>query len=296
MFFGAIFYLVILYFMTVSAIIPCFNAETTIERAILSVVSQTIPVSEIIVVNDGSTDASGRLLEDLKSNYPQLKVIHQENKGVSYSRNIAIQEALGDYILTLDADDYFDHSFVEKALIKFSQDLTYGAIMCGYVRIVKEKKIKPYIPPMVSLASCLLNNGVIACLLFKKEVLLKVGAYDTAMAKGYEDWDLNIRILKLGYNFGVVEEVLFNYSDIKGSRTSIATKNDLELKLQIYDKYKDDYTDNARYIFKELVQQNNNLKQEKQNVLDSISFKIGHRIISSLSFVLKIVKFKLHNE
>lgn len=278
--------------MTVSAIIPCFNAETTIERAILSVVSQTITVSEIIVVNDGSTDTSGRLLEHLKSNYPQLKVIHQENKGVSYARNIAIQAALGNYILTLDADDYFDPSFVEKALIKFSEDTSYGGIMCGYVRIVKEKKVKPYIPPMVSLSSCLLYNGVLSCLLFKKEVVITAGAYDTAMSKGYEDWDLNIRILKLGYTFGVVKEVLFNYSDIKGSRTAIATKNDLELKLQIYDKYKDDYTDNARYIYKELVQQNNNLKQEKQKVLDSTSFKIGHRIVSSLSFVLKILKFK----
>lgn len=278
--------------MTVSAIIPCFNAETTIERAILSVISQTIPVSEIIVVNDGSTDASGRLLEGLKTNYPQLKVIHQQNKGVSFARNIAIQEALGDYILTLDADDCFDPSFVEKALIKFSEDVNYGAIMCGYVRIVEGKKIKPYIPPMVSLASCLVNNGVLACLLFKKEVLLKAGAYDITMVKGYEDWDLNIRILKLGYTFGVIKEVLFNYSDIKGSRTSIATKNDLELKLQIYDKYKNDYTDNMRYIFKELVKQNNKLKQEKQKVLDSTSFKVGHRIISSLSFVFKIIKFK----
>jgi glycosyltransferase involved in cell wall biosynthesis len=278
--------------MTVSAIIPCFNAEATIERAMLSVVSQTIPVFEIIVVNDGSTDTSGRLLEGLKSNYPQLKVIHQENKGVSYARNIAIQAALGDYILTLDADDYFDPSFVEKALIKFSEDASYGGIMCGYVRIVKEKKIKPYIPAMVSLSSCLLNNGLLSCLLFKKEVVITAGAYDTAMSKGYEDWDLNIRILKLGYTFGVVKEVLFNYSDIKGSRTAIATKNDLELKLQIYDKYKDDYTDNARYIFEQLVQQNNKLKQEKQKVLDSTSFKIGHRIVSSLSFVLKILKFK----
>jgi hypothetical protein len=62
--------------------------------------------------------------------------------------------------------------------------------------------------------------------------------------------------------------------------------------LQIYDKYKDDYTDNARYIFTELVRQNNNLKQEKQKVLDSTSYKVGHRIISSISFVLKIFKFK----
>ena len=85
---------------------------------------------------------------------------------------------------------------------------------------------------------------------------------------------------------------MFNYSDIKGSRTAIATKNDLELKLQIYDKYKDDYTDNARYIYKELVQQNNKLKEEKQKVLDSTSFKIGHRIVAWFSFIKKILKSK----
>ena len=278
--------------MTVSAIIPCFNAEATIERAIVSMLSQTIPVSEIIVVNDGSTDASGKLLERLKLSHNQLKVIHQENKGVSYARNSAIKEALGDYILTLDADDYFENSFVQKALTKFAEDASFGGVMCGYVRIVKEKKINPYIPPMVSLASCLINNGVLACLLFKKEVLIRAGAYDTAMSKGFEDWDLNIRILKLGYTFGVVQEVLFNYSDIKGSRTAIATKNDLELRLQMYDKYKDDYVENARYIFKELVQQNNKLEREKEKVLDTTSFKIGHRITSSLSYVLKLFKFK----
>ena len=61
--------------MTVSAIIPCFNAETTIERAIVSVVSQTIPVCEIIVVNDGSTEAAGRLLEGLKSKFGDFFLI-----------------------------------------------------------------------------------------------------------------------------------------------------------------------------------------------------------------------------
>jgi hypothetical protein len=78
---------------------------------------------------------------------------------------------------------------------------------------------------MVSL-SCLLNNGVLVCLLLKRSSAKREHTIPLWI-KGYEDWDLNIRILKLGYIFGVVEEVLFNYSDIKGSRTSIATKNDL---------------------------------------------------------------------
>lgn len=278
--------------MNVSAIIPCFNAEATIKRAIHSVLSQTATVSEIIVVNDGSTDASGKILENLKLHHSQIKVVHQENKGVSFSRNIAIQQAKGDYVLTLDADDYFEPTFVEKALHKFSENNIYGAIMCGYVRVVNNKKVKPYIPAPVTLASCLLNNGVLSCLLFKKDVLVKAGAYDTAMDKGYEDWDLNIRILKLGYTFGVVEEILFNYTDSAESRTSVAEMHDETLRLQMFDKYKEDYIHNVRFILKGLIQQNNKLQKEKQNVLNSTSFKFGHLFLSKLSWLFNLFKFK----
>lgn len=86
----------------VSVIIPSFNRTHTIARALDSVLAQTTPVKEIIVVDDGSTDNT---LEFLASNYPQVTVISQENRGVSAARNVGIKTASGDWIALLDSDD-----------------------------------------------------------------------------------------------------------------------------------------------------------------------------------------------
>ena len=227
--------------MLVSAIIPCYNAQSTVAQAVESVLKQSSPVDEIIVVNDGSTDDSLRVLQDIARQYGRVKLIDQENRGVANARNNALAIAQGEYILTLDADDYFEPTFVEKALQVFEGGKTLGAVMCGYVRVVAGKKILPYIPGEVSLESCLLHNGALSCLLFKKMALLDADAYDENMVEGYEDWDLNIRLLKAGFSFGIVKEVLFNYTDTKDSRTAQATINDTKLRMQLYDKYKADY-------------------------------------------------------
>jgi glycosyltransferase involved in cell wall biosynthesis len=278
--------------MLVTAVIPCYNSQNTIERAIDSVLNQTHKVDEIIVVNDGSTDNSLQVLNNITHSNKCIKVIDQNNKGVSNARNTAIKEAKGEFILTLDADDYFEPTFVEKALHRFSENNQYGAVMCGYVRVVNEKKILPYIPSDVTLASCLLNNGALSCLLLKKSVIEVAGGYDTKMVEGYEDWDLNIRILKAGFTFGIVREVLFNYVDTPGSRTYKATPNDIELRMYMYYKYKDLYQKNASYIYQQLISQNIQLRRRQKKVRQSMSFKLGDKIIGSLRVVKHILKFK----
>ncbi len=92
-----------------SVIIPVYNCEQFIEKAILSVLSQK-EVSEIVVVNDGSTDTSLQILEKLALEYPKIKIFHhpnQSNQGRSASRNLGIQKTTGNFIAFLDADDYY---------------------------------------------------------------------------------------------------------------------------------------------------------------------------------------------
>lgn len=276
--------------MTVSAIIPCYNAAATITRAVDSLLRQSVAIDEIIIVNDGSTDGSLEILRQLEKANEQLIIIDQENTGVSCARNRAITVAQGEFLLMLDADDYFEDTFVEKALEKFSEDEQYGAVMCGYVRVINGKKVIPYIPPEISLQSCLMSNGAISCLLFKKEAIVKAGLYDKEMRLGYEDWDLNIRVLKLGYRYGVVREVLFNYVDSESSRNDAATAKDVALRLQIFRKYREDYNLYNEYFFTEFIKENNRLNKENQRIKNSTSFKWSHSIITVLEKIKNVFK------
>ena len=102
-----------------SVIIPIYNAEATLKRCIDSVLKQTYPNIEIVIVDDGSTDGSGALC-DAYLTYDGISVVHKVNEGVCIARNFGIQKASGDYILFLDSDDYLDENVCEilsKAVI-----------------------------------------------------------------------------------------------------------------------------------------------------------------------------------
>ncbi len=96
----------------VSIIIPCYNAEYTIEKTISSVLLQNSGDWEIIAIDDGSSDSTLCLLRQLDSQDSRIHVIHQENKGVSAARNNGIRHASGDWIYFLDADDLIEESLV----------------------------------------------------------------------------------------------------------------------------------------------------------------------------------------
>lgn len=95
-----------------------FNAEDFIENCITSVIKQDLNFDayEIIVVNDGSTDNSSIIVEKLKENYSNIKLINQQNKGNGAARNTGLDNSLGDYIYYLDADDYIAHNVLGRIL------------------------------------------------------------------------------------------------------------------------------------------------------------------------------------
>lgn len=98
----------------VDVVIPCFNGEKYLERAIKSVEAQTLKVNRIIVVNDGSTDGSGEILEQLCKSIENLVVVQQSNAGLSMARNIGIARSDADLIALLDVDDYWSPIKIEN--------------------------------------------------------------------------------------------------------------------------------------------------------------------------------------
>lgn len=117
----------------ISVVIPAFNAEACIERAVLSVLEQSYSPVEVIVVDDGSEDGTGAILKVLADRNSQLTVVkHEKNRGVSASRNAGILLAKGDWISFLDADDYFRTDYISQISPYLSQrDL----LLTSYVQV-----------------------------------------------------------------------------------------------------------------------------------------------------------------
>ena len=100
--------------MTISAIVPVYNTEKLVGRCIDSVIAQTYPNWELILVDDGSTDGSLGVLREYETKDSRIKAIHQDNAGPGLARNKGIENATGDYIVFVDSDDVIKPDYFEK--------------------------------------------------------------------------------------------------------------------------------------------------------------------------------------
>lgn len=120
--------------MLVSIIMPVYNKENYLEKSILSVLNQTYKNIELVIINDGSTDKSEEII--LKMMYDnRIKYYKQSNNGVSIARNNGIKVALGEFVSFLDADDYYDETFIEKMLNKIKDK---NVCYCGNYVVKKQ--------------------------------------------------------------------------------------------------------------------------------------------------------------
>lgn len=106
----------------VSVIVPVYNVEKYLKQCLDSLINQTLEDIEIICVNDGSTDSSLNILEEYQNKDNRIKIISQENKGVSAARNLGLKNAKGEYLLFIDADDWVELNALEE-LFNYSKKL-----------------------------------------------------------------------------------------------------------------------------------------------------------------------------
>lgn len=96
----------------ISVIVPVYNVEAYLERCVESILHQTYTNFELILINDGSTDSSGQICDQLARQYENIKVYHIENAGVSNARNVGIQLATGAWITFVDSDDFVTNDYL----------------------------------------------------------------------------------------------------------------------------------------------------------------------------------------
>ena len=119
-------------FIAVSIIMPVYQVELYVERAIESVLAQTLQEKELILVDDGSTDASGQICDRYALAYPDIiQVIHQDNQGLGLARNRGVAAARGEYIAFIDSDDTVDETMYRTLYEKAGRRLRHCHVRRG---------------------------------------------------------------------------------------------------------------------------------------------------------------------
>jgi glycosyltransferase involved in cell wall biosynthesis len=202
----------------VSIVVPCFNDGRFLGDAIESAEANLSGNCEIIIVNDGSTDA--RTLELLKTIESRgHQVIHQENRGLGFSRNVGIGAARGTYILPLDADNRIRPAYIDRGIEILGRESAIDVVY-GDAEYFGEKSGRWFVPDF-SLSQMLTFNFIDACAVIRKSAWERCGGYDENMpVQGYEDWDFWLRVALTGGQFYHLQEVLFDYHVRSGSMSS----------------------------------------------------------------------------
>lgn len=193
-----------------SIIIPLFNKENFIENTLKSVLNQNFTDFELIIVNDGSTDASEEKVIQFKDE--RIRYLSKENGGVSTARNFGIEMAQADYITFIDADDYWYPDFLKEMhinIISYSEIKVFSAA----IEIETSKKTFPASYSISKTGECEIVDYFNAsyketaictsCAVFHKNIFEKVGYFDTKIKSG-QDTDMWIRI-------GLIYPILFSW-------------------------------------------------------------------------------------
>ncbi|MCI0616687.1 glycosyltransferase, partial [bacterium] len=176
-----------------SVVIPTYNRGHVLTRAIQSVLNQTFSDFELIIVDDGSTDKSLELVEQI--NDPRIFYIRQENQGVSAARNAGVKVSKGKYITFLDSDDEALPEWL--SLLVNSFNIERVGVVCVGVKVsnAKENKIAVWLPnnrdPIYDDQNCLFLSGTFAVC---RDVFEAVGGYAENLAYG-ENSELGLRIV-----------------------------------------------------------------------------------------------------
>ena len=162
----------------VSIIVPCYNQAHYLDESLQSLLDQTYTDWECIIVNDGSLDATEEIAKQWVARDSRFVYWYQENGGVSSARNLGIKSANSPYILTLDADDKYDPSFLEKAMVVLIHNPEIGIVSSWGRYFTDEKELQLYQLSGKTVVDFLFTNAAVGTSLFRKACWEQVHGYD----------------------------------------------------------------------------------------------------------------------
>ena len=211
----------------ISIIVPVYNAEKFLARCVNSILAQTYKNIEVLLVDDGSNDSSPLICDDFELKDSRVKVIHQDNAGVSAARNTGLRHFSGSYYCFVDSDDEVDQFLIEKLYFS-ARETNADLTICGYKQIFGERErifepSKACVKGKFNIASYYLDHYLewIASApwakLFKVNEQSKNLIFDEGMSLG-EDLKYNVEYIKITEVVSVISDSLYKYyiyNDVK---------------------------------------------------------------------------------
>ncbi len=210
-----------------SIVIPSYNHERFVGRAVESALAQTVPDLEVVIVDDGSTDESPAILRAVARD-PRVRLLEQENRGAHAAISRGLELARGEHLFILNSDDLYHPTRLEVLLEKFAQDASV-AMACSWIDVIDDsggslgikeawRSLPPWPQPepgpglndLALPALCLLAGNFVATtsnIAFRRDLLERI---ELAPLRYCHDWDLALQLARLG-GLAVVESPLLRY-------------------------------------------------------------------------------------
>ncbi|HEX7186403.1 MAG TPA: glycosyltransferase [Thermoanaerobaculia bacterium] len=214
----------------VTAILPVFNGRRFLREAVRSVLAQSLPPCELIVVDDGSTDSSLAELEGLPPAPFPIRVLRQANAGQSAARNLAARHAEGEYLAFLDQDDHWHPQHLEMLVAPLAADAGVGWSYCDFDEMdfhgnlvtrafLRAQGVRH---PKRSIFECVAADLMVlpSASVVRRAAFEQAGGFDEALS-GYEDDDLFVRFFRMGWEHVFMDRPLVRFRiHSNGSSTS----------------------------------------------------------------------------
>jgi len=211
--------------MSISVVIPAYNASKFITDTIRSVLAQTLPADEVLVIDDGSTDNTAAIAASFG---PPVRVIRTPNSRLPATRNLGVREAKSEWIAFLDADDIWEPNKLERQMQALSRSPEADLCYTGRIVLVQRGDsarlgdVVP-VPPAAKIEQELQKQCKFppSCVVIRRSAFLAVGGHDASFDY-VEDWELWLRLLKAGVKFIDCPEPLLQYRVSSENKSSHA--------------------------------------------------------------------------
>ncbi len=238
----------------VSIIVPIYNAEQYLRRCVDSILNQEYTDFELLLVNDGSTDASGDICEEYRDQDPRVIVIQKENTGVSDSRNRALDRARGKYLQFLDSDDWITPD-ATRLFVRAAEEYGCDMVISDFYRVVGER-LSPKgdieeegVLTREEFAAHMMENpadfyyGVLWNKLYRRDIVEEHNLRMDTDISWCEDFMFNLEYIRYAKVFYALHAPIYYYVKRKGSLASqgINISKTVKMKLNVFEYYNNFY-------------------------------------------------------